>query len=795
MLFKEIIMSRIYLNNGWLFAKQFKEEYISGAIDTDFVDARLPHTVRELPFNYFSEDDYQMVSCYRKVITAPHEWSDKRVIITFEGAAHYAELFLNGEKIGEHYSGYTAFSLELTGKLRLGEDNIIAVRLDSRETLNIPPFGNVIDYMTFGGIYRDVYLEIKEKTYITDVFAKPETTGKIVSDITIDGSITHELLIRQTATLGGKQTVLTEESVTSNFFSVSGYIKDVKLWSLEKPTLYEIKTELLRGGEVLDAHTVSVGFRSAEFRNDGFYLNGRRVQIRGLNRHQSYAYVGYAMPESMQRDDARILKRLGVNSVRTSHYPQSHYFIDECDKLGLLVFTEIPGWQHIGNAKWKEQAVKNVEEMILQYRNHPSIMIWGVRINESQDDHDFYVRTNELAHRLDPTRQTGGVRNIKKSELLEDVYTFNEFRHDGKHPGCFPKKKVTSNMNKPYLITENNGHMFPTKSFDCEEHRLEHALRHARVLNDVASHPDICGSFSWCFFDYNTHKDFGSGDRICYHGVCDMFRNEKLAAAVYRSQSDGEVMLEVSSSMDIGEHPACIKGNIWIFTNADSVKMYKNDMFIKEYKPHNEHFPHMVNSPILIDDYIGGLLETEEKMPPKKAQYLAKALNYIGQNGYTKITPKLAVMAFKSIVIYRMSINKIVELYTKYVGDWGGRSTVYRFDAIKDGKVVRSITKTPMSRMHLEVEPSATVIRESNSYEVVALRIRALDEYANLLPYCQEPLKISVDGPLDIIGPDMTSLRGGMGGAYLKTTGKTGVAAITVSCPQATVKNIRIEVK
>ena len=217
--------------------------------------------------------------------------------------------------------------------------------------------------------------------------------------------------------------------------------------------------------------------------------------------------------------------------MRTSHYPQSHYFLERCDEIGLLVFTEFPGWQHIGDAAWKEQAIINVKDMVRQYRNHVSIILWGVRINESVDDDAFYRETNAAAHLLDPSRPTGGVRAHKKSSLLEDVYTYNDFLHDGKTKGCERKKNVTPDAKKPYLISEYNGHMYPTKAFDCEEHRTEHALRHVRVLDAVAGKPDIAGSFGWCMFDYNTHKDFGSGDRICYHGVMDMFRNPKCAAA------------------------------------------------------------------------------------------------------------------------------------------------------------------------------------------------------------------------------------------------------------------------
>ncbi len=778
-------MSRTFINNAWLFSQNFKEEYLSGEIDSSFSKVRLPHTVKELPYNYFSENEYQMLSTYRRIIKAPKSWCGKNILITFEGAAHYAEVFLNGEKIGEHYSGYTAFTLNLKDKLIYGKDNILLVKLDSRENLNIPPFGNVIDYMTFGGIYRDVYIDIKEAVYIADVFVKPETTGKIVSDIRVHGDIPDGLHIEQTAYFGEESFSIGKKGVFSNESELHGFVKNVKLWNLHAPNLYTVKTELFLNNDLIDTHTVKVGFRKMEFRADGFYLNSRKVKIRGLNRHQSYPYVGYAMPESMQRLDADILKNeLGVNAVRTSHYPQSHYFIDRCDELGLLVFTEIPGWQHIGDESWKQQAIKNVEEMILQYRNHPSIMIWGVRINESRDDHELYIKTNELAHELDPTRPTGGVRNFKKSELLEDVYTYNDFLHDGAHPGCDPKKNVTSDMNKPYLITENNGHMFPTKSFDCEAHRLQHALRHAAVLDAVASHEDICGSFSWCMFDYNTHRDFGSGDRICYHGVTDMFRNPKLAASVYSSQQKEAPVLEISSSMDIGEHPACVKGKVWIFTNADSVKMYKNDIFIKEYKPDGIHFPNMVCPPIVIDDYIGNLLEENEGFSHKKAVAVSNALNHFAINGYGNITPKFVSHTLRCIILHGMSVQKIVDLYTKYVGDWGGNSRSYRFDAIKDGKTVKSITKSAMDKLSLDIQCSANVLSEKNSYDVAAVRIRAVDENGNLLPFASSPIRIKVKGALELIGPDITSLRGGSAGFYVKTMGKTGEATVTLSSDQ-----------
>ena len=776
-------MNKIYLNDDWKFISQYSDEFLKSA-NVDLPTVRLPHTCKELPFHYFSEEEYQMVCGYQKRLFVSNEWRGKIILLTIEGAAHYAEVFINGAKCGEHYSGYTAFTIDISEYLKYETENVITIKVDSRETLNIPPFGHVIDYMTYGGIYRDVYIEIKESAYIQDVFVKPEISGKMVSEVSLYGSINGAKL-RQTVEKAGQIVCEMCIPAADNYVTVEGYVENVELWDIENPCLYKIRTELISDSGVIDAHEVCVGFRSARFEKDGFYLNGKKVKIRGLNRHQSYPYVGYAMPQSMQEFDANVLKyELGLNAVRTSHYPQSQYFMNRCDEIGLLVFAEIPGWQHIGDEEWKDQAVKNVEEMILQYRNHPSVILWGVRINESADDERLYTKTNALAHKLDPTRQTGGVRCIKNSQLLEDVYTYNEFVHDGVAPGCEAKGKITSDVNKPYLVTEYNGHMFPTKVFDCEDHRIEHALRHARVLNSVASYDDISGSFGWCMADYNTHRDFGSGDRICYHGVLDMFRNPKMAAAVYASQQEKEVVLEVGSGMDIGEHPASRRGEVWVFTNADSVKMYKNDRFIKEYVPRSETFKHLKNSPILIDDYIGDAIVENETYSPKVAEMLKTALNYIALYGYSKLPPKIMWLAFQCIVLHHMSMDEIVALYTKYIGDWGQTATQYRFEAVKDGEVVKTVIKTTMNKPSLAVEVSSHVLVEKNSYDVAAVRIRAVDENDNTLYYCGEALKLSVEGPIKLIGPRIVPLRGGMSGTYVKTIGEKGTGILTISNPQ-----------
>ena len=805
---------RLYLNDDWLFTEQFEDSLVAPEYPENTLQpVRLPHTCKETPFHYFDESLYQMVSGYRRHLLIPKDWQGKRILLTFEGAAHDSTVFCNGKKVGEHHCGYTAFTVDLTDNVLYGQDNLLCVRLDSRENLNVPPFGYVIDYMTYGGIYRDVRLEVKEKVSLSDIFVhtaidfrSSPVTAQITSEITLTESdknvtIRQYYMPKSTAAAQESWRLLCEQTVSTDVscdkeFSLTATITAPLLWDTEEANLYILKTQLYQDNTLLDETETTFGIREAVFKKDGFYLNGRKLRIRGLNRHQSFPYVGYAMPKSMQRLDADLLKKeLGLNAVRTSHYPQSHYFLERCDELGLLVFTEFPGWQHIGDDSWKAQAVANAEDMIRQYRNHPSIILWGIRINESPDDDAFYEKTNAVAHKLDPSRPTGGVRAMKKSHLLEDVYTYNDFLHDGEMPGCDPKKKVTSDMEKPYLISEYNGHMYPTKAFDNEERRSEHAIRHANVLDAVAGQPDIAGSFGWCMFDYNTHKDFGSGDRICYHGVMDMFRNPKLAANIYACEQEQTPVLEITSSMDIGEHPGCNRGNIYILSNADSVKMYKNDRFIKEYLPGMSPYKHLKHGPILIDDFIGDSFAQNERFRPKHAKAITDAMNLVARGSLNHIPKRLYLTALKLLLIYHIDFAEVTRLYTKYIGDWGGTATIYRFDAIKDGKVVKSVTKEPVREIRLEAEADHTILTEQHSYDVALVRIRAVDDHGNVLPFYQEPVRLITEGDISIIGPDTIALQGGMGGTYVKSLGRSGQGALLLQSLTAGEVRIPFQIK
>ena len=174
---------RIYWNRDWEFTTEFTENLLVKDYAGKVVEVTLPHTVTETPFHYFDESIYQMVSGYRKVFVPEDGWKDKQVLLTIEAAGHLAEVYVNGEKIAEHFGGYTAFTADLAPYLLFGEENVLVVKVDSRETVNVPPFGKVIDYMTYGGLYREVYLDILDKTCIEDIFVKTRRISSIFSSL------------------------------------------------------------------------------------------------------------------------------------------------------------------------------------------------------------------------------------------------------------------------------------------------------------------------------------------------------------------------------------------------------------------------------------------------------------------------------------------------------------------------------------------------------------------------------------------------------------------------------------
>lgn len=720
------------LNHKWLYSEKNLPNGTSPRFnDTGFVSVTIPHTNKTLPWHGFDDKEYQFVSLYRRHFTMPAALNGRRVFIDFGAVMTAATVTINGQKLGEYRGGYTPFSFELTPHLNWRGDNVLAVEVDSTERNDIPPFGGEIDYLTFGGIYRDVVLRVVPNVFIENVFARPRD---VLSD---NRSVNVRCYLDSKGAAGAKHKLTAElrdgarviatqsldVSSTAPHYDVAlTSLGAIELWDVDNPRLYQVRVSLFEGDRLTDEHETRIGFREARFTPDGFSLNGKHLKLRGLNRHQTYPFVGQAMPARVQRQDAWILRKdFKCNMVRTSHYPQSPHFLDACDELGLLVLEEIPGWQHIGDQQWKDLSVQYVETMIRRDWNHPSIILWGVRVNESRDDHDFYTRTNQLAHSLDDSRQTGGVRYKYDSEQLEDVFTMNDFQ--------LPLRPANRTL---YLNTEFIGHMYPTKRNDNIERITEHAMRHARVHNQLASDKKYAGGLGWCAFDYNTHANFCSGDRICYHGVADIFRIPKPAAGFYKSQVDPkeEIVLEPAFDWSRGDRSESF-ALAMISSNCEHVMIYIGDRLVAELDPDRQAFPHLAYPPFATNlrDAIG------------------KGWGDLKLEGYI-----------------------------------GGR------------KVVTKMMSGRGADRQLLVEPDDRELI-GDGIDATRVVLKVTDEYGAVRPLANAAIVLTITGPGEIIGENPFSLFGGVGAVWIKTREAAGLIRLTAKHPTLGEKTVEITAK
>jgi len=738
------------INRGWRYTPTPPADVHAPSFDDAHLERVIvPHTNIALPWHGFDDRRYEFISAYRRPLNLPASAKGKRVFVDFEGVMLASTVYLNGTRLGSYRGGYTPFSFELTPHLAPSGKNLLSLDVDSTERKDIPPFGGEVDYLTFGGIYREVALRIVPPIFIENIHARTRnvlTDPAVEIDVYLDrpeGITPGQLSVRAELRDGDKLIAHNttpiklpaaklhnpadadqalgalpyDPAIDAPSATIALSAPGIALWQLNDPKLYTVHVQLLEDNLPLDADTRRIGFREAVFTPRGFSLNGKIIKLHGLDRHQTFPWVGQAMPARPQKQDAKILRYdCRCNIVRTSHYPQSRHFLDACDEIGLLVLEEIPGWQHIGDLAWQDVAVDNVRRMVRRDWNHPSVVLWGVRINESDDNHAFYTRTNALAHALDTTRQTGGIRTGGNfnSELLEDVFTVNDFG--------FPLKKPNHPL---YLNTEFVGHTFPTKTIDAYERQREHLVRHARVHDALASDPQYAGGIGWCAFDYNTHDNFGSGDRVCYHGVMDIFRTPKPAASFYKSMADreDEIVLEPAFFWARNDESTNFDHAL-ISSNVDTVRMVSiNDAgehLIAEGGPDRTQFPHL-------------------KYPP-----------------------------------FTFLVGSNVSRQT-----WGD----LRIDGLIGGKVVISKTYSGSGADHAFVllpDETALIADGADSVRVV---LRVNDAYGNLRHFAADAIAFTLDGPATLIGDNPFGLIGGTGAIWIRTTETPGKITLTARHP------------
>lgn len=638
--------------------------------DDGFEHVSVPHANVITPAETFDPDVFRFVSWYRKHFRPEDSWKDKRISLIFQGVMTVADVYLNGTHLATHKGGYTSFEVDLTPALQFGADNVLAVRVDSRIQPHIPPegapkispsgiyyFGNqghlarttpkLYGYYLFGGIQRDVELRVTNKLHIERVYY---VTKRIQPDAAVDAVVTVRN-DRSAAVETSIQILLRNAEgreagkAFANLKLDAGEVRDVQLkidpirnpelWDPDHPHRYIVDAVLRDSSAVTDREDTWIGIRQIDWRDGVFHINGQTLQLRGLNRHQTYPFIGGAVPNRLQRRDALTLKYgLGLNAVRSSHYPPDPEFLDECDRLGILVMDEFPAWQYVGrDQEWQDNAVNAVREMILRDRNHPSIFVWGVRANEASfsegDDRDLYDRTYALAKQLDPSRSPGGARLSEAwhgKMVPDEVLTVNDYG-DWDDPSKFPQPAT----DQPWVITEF-GHPRQVPVWEDEDVLLLTAAMWVRHYDRLYAHPEISGAIGWAAFDYNS-PEFNTPEVVtATHCVDDIYRLPKgFAAYALASQLDPDLYGPMVHILNYWQQNT---PDLWVASNAEEVEIKINGKSIGRQKGAEfAHLPHPLFKFKLADAYQPGVVEAfayrkdqvvthEELRSPQEAETL-----------------------------------------------------------------------------------------------------------------------------------------------------------------------------
>ena len=420
-------------NAGW----RFHLGDAAGAEAKDFDDkswevVSTPHSVQLMPAEASGCRNYQGIVWYRKHFRLPKECAGRDVILHFEAIMGKQTIYVNKKKVKEHEGGYLPITINLSASCSVGNDCVIAIKADNSDDKTYPPGKKqmTLDFAYHGGIYRDVWLIAKNKVAITDAVEENKVAGggifvhyANISEKSAEVFVNTEIRNSDSR----PRTVTVENTLSSSAGPVRGgfastklkllpgetkvveqrlVVKTPHLWSPETPYLYCIATRIKDGKKNLDGGISRIGIRSFEFvrtddaqgRQPGFYLNGKRYhQLVGANRHQDFAYVGNALPNSQQWRDAKRLRDAGFTIIRVAHYPQDPAFMDACDELGLFVIVATPGWQYWNkDTGWDEKVHQNTRSIIRRDRNHPSVLMWEPILNETRYPEEFALKALQI---------------------------------------------------------------------------------------------------------------------------------------------------------------------------------------------------------------------------------------------------------------------------------------------------------------------------------------------------------------------------------------------------------------
>ena len=587
------------INEHWLFWHGNEKPDAVPAEDWRFVD--LPHTWNDRDAVDDVPGYYRGAGWYRKNLRLDETAKGKQIYLFFEGADQKTELYVNGQAVATHKGGYTMFCADITPYVTPGQENLLLVKVDNSHDENIPPLS--ADFTFFGGIYRDVYVVMKEPVNIS-LTDKASSGVYVRTPVVNDKEAEVEVEVLLNNATPQKSSVICEQTVyapsgkivktwqekirleagAKNFKSVSRLkIQQPQLWSPASPALYTVKTQLKERatGKVLDEVVENFGLRWFSFDADkGFFLNGKPLKLIGTSRHQCYQGKGNALDDAIHISDVRLLKEMGGNFLRVSHYPQDPLILDMCDKLGILTSVEIPIVNAVTESeKFLANSLNMVEEMVKQSYNHPSVVIWAymneVMLKPPYDKKDgryqsYCQEVNRQARELEQTirgldaqRYTlipfhGSVSAYEDAGLFTVPMIVGWNLYQGWYGGNFDgfDKFMLAYKEKyprtPVIITEYGAdvdvriHSDKPERFD---YSVEYGdLYHEHYLNSILSMPFIAGANIWNLNDFHSESRGNAVPHINCKGITTQDRQPKNTYYLYKARLDSVPFVKFADS-------------------------------------------------------------------------------------------------------------------------------------------------------------------------------------------------------------------------------------------------------
>ena len=731
------------LNQSWDFYRD--DAKVAATVDkvpaNGWSRVNLPHTARleaKVPVNSWQGTAFYKKSFDAKV--APGE----QAILRFEGAMNVADVWVNGKHLGQHLGGYLPFSYDVTPHLKAGGGNELVVRINNEDNaITGPKPLKDLDYIQYGGIYRDVTLTIKPAVHISDemlsntaagggIFVtypqidKTSATVRVKAEVCNTAAeprtaeLRHRLLSKNTRVADGT------ESVSLAAGECRHVTRDLKvdrpqLWSPKAPNLYALETTVASKGQS-DLVKTRIGIRSIEMGKGKLLINGEQTFLRGVNRHQEYPYVGYALSPQAEYRDALLIKRAGFDYIRLSHYPHSPAFMAAADELGIMVVPGIPGWQYFNpDPAFTTQVVKTCTDMVRRDRNHASVLAWECSLNETQMPDALVEKLHQTVHTEFPGGQAYSAGWVPQTY---DVYLqARQHRLEDKRP--LPDKALIVSeygdweyyaMNAGFNQTAWGDLKAADRSSrqllaDGETRLLQQAKNLAESHDDNFSTGAVADGY-WVMFDYGR----GYAPDLESSGIMTIDRLPKFSNEFFRSQRSalesskwgGGPMVFIASHWNKDSSP-----QVRVFSNADEVELFLNGKSLGRVKsaPTKLH-PNLKHPPL---EFNAG-------------QYAAGEL--------------------------------------KAVAWLGGK------------KVAEHVVRTASEAAKLDVSVDDLGVK-STAGDLVFIRAKTVDAKGNLVADSGQSVKFTAGGAYEIVGPATVTTEGGIASVLVRVGANGGKGSIT----------------